>query len=106
MEGKGYRKGPGGIEKCWSVTGEIDGDSWSGDRENVEKNRGERKETRESRGRRMEIGQGLGKRLERKVRERGGNLGNIEELLKRKREGSEKEKREEEEEGKLFQRRQ
>lgn len=46
-----------------------------------------------SRGRRIESGQGTIKMIERKVIERRGNLGNIEELLKRKREGSDKEKR-------------
>lgn len=51
----------------------------------------------------MEFRQGVGKKIKGKARERGGSLGNIEELLKKKREGSEKEKKDGEE-GRCFQR--
>lgn len=51
----------------------------------------------------MEFRQGVGKKIKGKARERGGSLGNIEELLKKKRERSEEEKKDGEE-GRCFQR--
>lgn len=40
-EAKGHRVGLGRVGKCWSVTGEIDDDSWTGVRANVERKRDE-----------------------------------------------------------------
>lgn len=100
-ETKGHRIGLGRAGKCESVTGKIGGDGWAGIRANIERERGKKKKPRKSRRRRMEFRQGVGKKIEGKARERGGSLGNIKELLKRKRERLEEEKRGGEE-GKCF----
>lgn len=102
-EAKGHRIRLGRAGKCESVTGKIGGDGWAGIRVNIERERGKKKKPRKSRERRMEFRQGVGKKIEGKAREKGSSLGNIEELLKKKREGSEEEKKDGEE-GRCFQR--